>query len=349
MHGRKATIYDIAQISGASPSTVSAALGENWRGRRISKTTVEEIRRIAAEQGYSPNMQARGLRKASSSLVGLILPLHDNRHYASVAQHFELMAREQELVPFVASSRRDADEEQRLVETMVAYAFDFILIAGATNPEAISELCASAGLRHAFIDKPGTQAPSIMTDYFAGAVMLTDQLVASAQENGSIDEAVFYYFGGADDDDTTSRKVDGFKASLRQAGIQANRGKLKLCGHTPEAAHSAIVGLHDEQGFLPRFIFANSSNVLEGVIRHLVDLSPEQVVGTEIACFDYDPLAVYLQFPVHMVRQDSRALIEHAYKLMIGEWQEPSVQKISPKLIPPRTVHVPTPAERGWG
>ena len=70
----KTTIYDIARSTGASPSTVSAALSGTWRSRRIKESTALEIQRLAEEQGYTTNMQARGLRKARSGLVGMVLP-----------------------------------------------------------------------------------------------------------------------------------------------------------------------------------------------------------------------------------------------------------------------------------
>jgi len=137
---RKATIYDIARLSGASPSTVSAALGESWRKRRISEATVEAIRTIAAAQGYSANMQARGLRKARSGLVGMVIPLHDNRFFSSMSQSFEAFARDRGLVPVIASSMREPEEERRIVETLISYAVDYLFIAGATDPDAVTAM-----------------------------------------------------------------------------------------------------------------------------------------------------------------------------------------------------------------
>ena len=107
---RKATIYDIARLSGASPSTVSAALSGAWKARRISEAKVKAIRKIAEEQGYTANLQARGLRQARSGLVGLVIPVHDNRFFSSMSQSFEAQARQRGLVPVIASAMRDPIE-----------------------------------------------------------------------------------------------------------------------------------------------------------------------------------------------------------------------------------------------
>ena len=82
----KPTIYDVAEQVGASPSTVSAVLNGSWTRRRISETTVENIRKAAAELGYATNLQARGLRQARSGLVGMIIPIHDNRFFRRSAR-----------------------------------------------------------------------------------------------------------------------------------------------------------------------------------------------------------------------------------------------------------------------
>ena len=111
----KPTIYDIARLCEASPSTVSAVLNGSWKTRRISEATAERIRAAASENGYSANLQARGLRQARSGMVGMILPVHDNRFFADMSQSFEAQARARGLCPVVVSTLRDPEEERRTV------------------------------------------------------------------------------------------------------------------------------------------------------------------------------------------------------------------------------------------
>ena len=81
---QKITIYDIAKKAGASPSAVSAALNGDWKQRRLKQETVERIKQVACDEGYSANLQARGLRKAESGLAGMVLPDHENRFFAEL-------------------------------------------------------------------------------------------------------------------------------------------------------------------------------------------------------------------------------------------------------------------------
>ncbi len=124
-------------------------------------------------------MQARGLRQARSGLVGMIIPIHDNRFFSSLSQSFDTLARERGQCPVIASTLRNPREERRIVETLISYAVDALFIAGATEPEQLGELCAAANLRHIFIDLPGKNAPSVVTDNFSGAQKLTERILAA--------------------------------------------------------------------------------------------------------------------------------------------------------------------------
>jgi LacI family fructose operon transcriptional repressor len=345
--GRKATIFDIAKLADASPSTVSAALSGSWKTRRISEKTVDLIRRIAEEQGYSTNMQARGLRQARSGLVGMVIPVHDNRYFSSMSQSFESFARDRGLVPVIASSMRDPQEERHIVQTLLSYAVEYIFIAGATDPAAISELCAAANTRHVFVDLPGPGAPSVISDNYLGARMLTQTLLSGMHRSGAPTRDRLYFIGGVAGDHATSRRIEGFRDVLREAGLAPSADQIIACGYPPRRAMAEIARLCDRLGGLPAGLFVNSLTAFEGVLGHFVNLPPGSFDQTVIGCYDYDPFAAYLQFPVHMVRQDSHGLIEEAYRLMDDPAAGPVIREVEPALVAPRTIHAGPFGEHG--
>lgn len=142
---KKATIYDLSVLSGSSPSTVSAVLNGSWRKRRIKEATAQLIQKLAEEHGYTANMQARGLRSSRSGLVGLLLPVYDNRYFSAMAQNFEAQVRTRGQCPVVVSACRDPEEERRVVETLISYSIDELFIVGATDPDGVHEICEKAG------------------------------------------------------------------------------------------------------------------------------------------------------------------------------------------------------------
>ena len=67
----RVTISDVARLAGVSASTVSRVIHDN---PRISEETKKKVREAMESLGYYPNALARGLAKASTGNLGLILP-----------------------------------------------------------------------------------------------------------------------------------------------------------------------------------------------------------------------------------------------------------------------------------
>ncbi len=170
---KRTTIYDLAHLAGTSASAVSAVLNGNWKKRRISSQLAEKITRIAEEQGYALNMQASLLRREKSKIIGMIVPKYDNRYFGSIVEMFEAMARERGLFPIITCTRRDPDLEIEAARTMLSYQCDWMVATGATDPDRITEICAAAGVGSLNLDLPGSRAPSVISDNYAGARELT--------------------------------------------------------------------------------------------------------------------------------------------------------------------------------
>jgi len=90
---RRPTICGIAELASALPGAVSAVLDGTWRGRRISERPADRIPRVADGPGLSVNAQASLLRRDRSTIIGMIVPKRDNRHFAPIAERFGRVAR----------------------------------------------------------------------------------------------------------------------------------------------------------------------------------------------------------------------------------------------------------------
>lgn len=67
---RRITLADVAERSGASKATVSLVL--NSKEARISPETVERVKKVAKELGYSPNQAAQTLRTGKTNTLAFI-------------------------------------------------------------------------------------------------------------------------------------------------------------------------------------------------------------------------------------------------------------------------------------
>lgn len=68
------TLRDIADQLHISRPTVSYALSNRWRAKRIRPETRELVRRKAAELGYRPNHVARSLKMRVTKTIGILVP-----------------------------------------------------------------------------------------------------------------------------------------------------------------------------------------------------------------------------------------------------------------------------------
>ena len=333
----KTTIYDLARSTGSSPSTVSAALSGTWRTRRIKESTALEIQRLAEEQGYTINMQARGLRKARSGLMGMVVPAHFSRYFSAMSQIFEAHVRTRGLCPVVVSTLRDPDEERRTVETLISYAIDSLFIVGATDPDALSDMCAAVNLKHVNVDLPGTRAPSVISNNYSGAERLTREILRSMPRSDDPARGKAYFIGGAPDF-ATAERIRAFRDVVAGERGEAADALIIAQDYDPDAAAADLRALCERIGGLPAGLFINSAFVFEGVLKYFATLPPEAFNGIVIGCYDYDPLASFLHFPVIMVRQNVDQLIAEAFRIIESDVAGAPCLQIEPELIRPRTL-----------
>ena len=336
---RKFTIYDLAQVTGASASTVSAALNGTWQKRRIKESTALEIQKLAANLGYTTNMQARGLRKARSGLIGMILPAHFNRFFSSLSQIFEAHARARGLCPVVVSTLRDPEEEKQTVETLISYAIDTLFIVGATDPDTLSDICTGVGLKHVNIDLPGTKAPSVVSDNYSGATQLTREIISHMPRPSRGANGKVYFIGGASWDYATSERIAGFKDVMIEHFGAVSEDQIFANSYEPEASTLDARKLCEGIGGLPAGLFVNSTFAFEGVLKYFATYPTEAFSEMAVGCYDYDPFASFMHFPVIMVRQNVEELVGQAFRILDEGITGAPLIKVEPQIVKPRVIY----------
>jgi LacI family transcriptional regulator, fructose operon transcriptional repressor len=333
---KKATIYDLSVLSGSSPSTVSAVLNGTWRKRRIKQTTAEAILELAQRQQYTINLQARGLRRSRSGLVGLMVPVHDNRYFSSMAQTFEAHVRARGQCPVVVSASRDPEEERRTAESLISYSIDELFIVGATDPDGVHEVCEAASLPHVNVDLPGSRAHSVISDNYEGARILTEAIIQRFGINDPLKPDELFLFGGRNDHASRER-IAAFHATKKAMLGDDPADSVQSTGYSPEITRRAFENFYARKGKLPRALFINSAINLEGLLRFLACHPQEAFLNIVVGCYDYDPFASFLPFPVIMVRQNVEAMIAKAFELIGRAPSKPEIFLITPELIQPRS------------
>jgi LacI family fructose operon transcriptional repressor len=346
MNKRKSTIYDLAELAKVSASTVSAVLNGNWRERRIAEDTARRVQRLADAHKYSVNRQASGLRKSRSGLIGMIIPMHDNRVFSGMSQVFERLARERHWYPIVVSTLRDPALELETVKTLISYRIEYLIVGGATDPDSVGRACRSHGVAHVNVDLPGSIGTSVISDNFWGARELTKALIARSTPAGRGRRDKPYFVGGIGTDYATRRRIDGFCEAVAQRFGIVLPEQVDACGYEGDRAEAAVRALYRRLGGLPRALFINSTIALEGVVRVLRTLPAAELERCAFGCYDFDPFASMLSFPLLMVRQNIEGLLTEAFRIIDRKaFAERRVIEIKPDLVFMHEAHAAAPVD----
>ncbi len=334
MASTRSTIYDIATQAGSSAATVSAVLNGTWEKRRISAETAQKVQQTAIKLKYTINRQASGLRKSRSGLIGMMIPMHDNRFFSSMSQTFERMARERHLYPIVVSTLRDPALEVETAKALISYQIEHLLITGATNPDAVSKVCKVHGVSHLNIDLPGTRAPSVISDNYWGAESLTKELLKKSKAQSNAARNSLHFVGGIASDYATGRRISGFEDAIRTQVGTISSNQIHACGYESQLAEACVANLYVRLGGLPKGLLINSTIALEGVVRFLKTIEPSELSECAFGCYDWDPFATFLSFPLMMVRQNTEGLIGKAFELIDNDdLNTKRVFEIKPALV----------------
>lgn len=339
---KQVTIYDIADRAGTSASTVGSVLNGSWRNRRISEKRANSIQQIADEMGYAPNMQARALRSERSRMIGMILPMYDNRYFGAIAERFEVEVRARGLLPMTSCTRRDPELELATVRQMLSYNVDRIVCTGATDPDGITRLCDAQGVPTINLDLPGSAAPSIISDNHSGAYKLTAALIARATAENREWKDDLLFVGGRPTDHNTGERIRGFRDAILDANAQPIEENILACGYAATKSRAAFAAHVARTGHVPAAIFVNSTISLEGVVDWLGEFDREALNTTLFGSFDWDPFAQYMAQNLFSVRQDVPAMMDAIFRIIDSEPpHKAEVIQIEPIVISTGTREAP--------
>lgn len=329
---KKTTIYDLAELTGVSASAVSAILNGNWKKRRISAKLAERVAQVAEEQGYAINRQASLLRSKKSNVIGMIVPKYDNRYFGSIAETFEEMARERGLLPIITCTRRQPELEIEATRAMLSWQVDWVIATGATQPDKIAEMCHQAGVPTLNLDLPGTLAPSVLSDNYAGAKALTEKILATSQKRfGTL--APLTFVGGRITDNNTAERLRGFLDAHAQAGLTVPDQHLLVKGYSSSRVEGLLKEVFHSADVQLRGLFVNSTISLEGVVRWLAQTGQTGVRQPPMGCFDWDPFVSLLGHDINMVRQDVPAMLQKVFEIVDSGDTAIRRIEIAPELV----------------
>ncbi|MGH3644804.1 MAG: LacI family DNA-binding transcriptional regulator, partial [Mycobacterium sp.] len=219
------TLRTIGELAGVSVSTVSRVLSTTGGdpARWASVQTVERIKRIALEVGFSKNPHAAGLRTSRSNLVGVLVPRLTDMVLATIYEGISDSARKLGYQTFVTNSYDEAELRKEAADMLLARRVDGVIIGDAVVDD--DDLLTSLERREVpfvLVSRRSADYPSVTCDDVVGGGLAARHLL----EQGHTEVAII---AGEAYSSTSVDRTAGFRAVYAGAGHPIPQARVLHC------------------------------------------------------------------------------------------------------------------------
>jgi len=315
-----ATIHDVAQDAGVSPTTVSRYLNHRIE---LPPATSARIDAAIARLDYRPNLLAKRLSTGKSEAVGLVTPEIREPFFAELASAFEDEADRHGYTVFISSTRSDRKREIASLERLHDRHIDGLVLM--TNTPDDGTLARLIGKRKNVVildeDIPGVTAPRLFVENRAGAQLATRHLIEAGHSR-------IAYLGGPHGLFSVVERHEGFQQAMAEAGLPVRPDYVALGGFDPELARATtlkFLALPEP----PTAIFASSDYLAIGAVMGLRDAGVSVPDDVSLIGFDDMPFGAMLTPPLTAIRQPVEQIGRQGFQLLL--------QLLNGKTPPPLT------------
>jgi len=302
-------MHEVAAHVGVSPMTVSRVLSGDAKVRDETRKRVQEA---VARLGYSPNIAARNLAKATTVHVGLL--------YANPSANYlnELLVGVLEqssragcqVLLEKCGARNERSVIRKLLDDGVG---GLILPPPLSESRTTLETLRTANLPFIAVSTAGAAGSgmSVRIDDFEAAAAMTRYLLSLGHRN-------IGFITGAADHTASAERQAGFEAVLAQRGIAARPEWIKQGQFTYrsglQAAEQLLGGARR-----PSAIFASNDDMAAAAIAVAHRLRLDVPGDVTVVGFDDTPIASTIWPALTTIRQPVAAIASKAIEMLLEE------------------------------
>jgi DNA-binding LacI/PurR family transcriptional regulator len=301
------TSADVARHAKVSQSAVSRTFSP---GASVSPRMRERVLAAAKELGYRPNAIARAMISGRSGLIALLVAYLDNHFYPLALEQLAraLQARGYQVLLFMT----DTGDQDRVVQQMLEYQVEGIVMASATLSSSLARECAQTGTPVVLFNRyvPSSPTSSVTSDNIEGARQLGHLLADAGHQR-------IAFIAGHEDSSTSRDREAGFCKGLaeRGQGLFARAvGAYRL-----DAAAAAARQLFT-QPEKPDAVFVANDHMAFAVMDVLRD-ELRLRVPQDVSVVGYDdvPEAGWGGYALTTVVQPSQAMVEATVEILLEQ------------------------------
>jgi LacI family transcriptional regulator len=122
---KRATISDVARLSGVSITTVSRVINDNYP---VNEVTKAKVRQAIETLEFSPNLLARSLIQDKSQTIGVLTPSIENLFFSQVIKGIDQTVKQQDYRSFLCNTEGDPAEERNMIDSLMNRTVDGIVV-----------------------------------------------------------------------------------------------------------------------------------------------------------------------------------------------------------------------------
>jgi len=288
------TIYDVAEYSGTSISTISRVLNSP------DKVSVETRRRVFATidaLGFVPKAEARARALRQNGRIGVITPFFTAPSFVQRLRGLagELSKKNYDLVIYTVDS---VDRLQSYLSSLpLTGNLDGLVIMSLPVEDSYVNHLLKHNIPTVLIEYPNTKLNSVEIDDVAGGLMVAEYLVAKGHRR-------IAFLGDTDLPEYSihpvSMRLVGFRQGLQEAGIVLEDEFVRLAPYTMEQTRQVAIELLNTAN-PPTAVFAATDFQALSVVKVAHQLGVK--IPEELAVIGFDDLDMAEYADLTTVRQ----------------------------------------------
>jgi LacI family transcriptional regulator len=327
------TLRDVAERAGVHVSTASRALDEG-RSARIGSATIERVRSVAAEMGYSRDLLASGLKRGETKTIGVVVADLDNPHNAPVIRGIAGQLEAADFVPLVAETAESRERFERVLTHLTQRRIDALITSAVhlDGAEILARLVPpETPVVLAIRSLPGTHHGAVVHDDATGGSLAAQHLV-------SLGHRRLAQLAGPSDIDTFVRRAEGFTRAVAAAARE--EVSLPVRG---SAAPDFDEGRRLMEGLLdlpdpPTAVFAPTDVMAVGALDAISGRGLRCPEDISVVGYNDIPMSRYVSPPLTTIELPSEELGAEAARMALGALageggEEPELVQLPASLV----------------
>jgi LacI family transcriptional regulator len=309
---RRATMSEVAARAGVSMKSVSRVVNGE---AHVSPDLATRVEAAIAELGYRPDRRARGLAATPSPrTIGYVQVDAANPFFARVYRGVEDVLQRRGLVMIAGSTDGEAARERQLLETLIEFRVDGLVVAAAAGSDDLVRHEVSQGTPLVCIDR-------VLEDLPCDTVVSSNRDSSRAAVRHLFDRGHAHVVCLAGDPSvwTAAERLAGYHEACAEVAVDP----WVVTGvDTVEKAAAATRVLLDDPAFAPTAIFSAQDRITAGALTALHERGRQH----DVALFGFDeiPFAEQLDPSVSVVAQDPYGMGRRAAERLLRRLDDAS-------------------------